>query len=190
MTQRLWVAGLAIVGLSAFVIADVPHEFGDVSQTKLNENFQNLDNRSTTLEANIRELKAVVRNLAVAVPPDAIVAFDSSDCPAGWSPFREGEGRFLIGTGNNDGRNEDGAGLPLTARPLMRTGGAERHALTPSEMPKHSHPYSRAKRVKRGGGDKGSAEYPSENDTTGSSGDGKPHNNVPPFVALKLCRKN
>ena len=124
-----------------------------------------------------------------ALPSGAVLAFNLEECPSGWTPFREAEGRFVVGVGNDNGRNKDPSGNSLTARHLAQTGGFEAHKLTPDEMPSHTHEHSIAKRVKRQNGDHGSAEIPGTTSTTKAAGGGKPHNNVPPFVALRYCQR-
>jgi len=88
-------------------------------------------------------------------------------------------GRMTIGTGT---------GASLTARSEGDTGGAETHTLTIAEMPNHDHTYL----------DAGLPDVPvlapgeapvnalSNPAVTGATGGGNAHNNMPPFVAIKI----
>jgi hypothetical protein len=118
----------------------------------------------------------------VLVPSAAVIAFDSTNCPAGWESFKEGSGRFVLGAGTGSG---------LTERRLRQDGGEESHALTVEEMPPHAHAYIDNQYVissplnrDRGGG--GTADVKKQTESTGG---GKGHNNMPPYIVLQWCRK-
>jgi microcystin-dependent protein len=97
------------------------------------------------------------------------------------------KGRVIVGVGEGKG---------LTSRHLLENGGEEQHKLTIEEMPRHKH-------VWRGVSNKKHDEYGFEGseqnvykepgssiDNIGeAAGEGKPHNNMPPFVALLYCEK-
>ena len=125
----------------------------------------------------------------VLVPASAVVAFHTASCPDGWKEVEFTKGRFIVGVGE---------GSELTPRRLLETGGEERHTLTIEEMPKHAH-----KNILRGYRDDkrddygfGGSEFnvhkdPASNleNTTVPEGMGKPHNTMPPYVALLYCEK-
>lgn len=86
-------------------------------------------------------------------------------------------GRTVIGVGN-------GAGL--TVRALDDKGGEEVHTLTEGEMPSHNHSYTRTEIptlvVVPGEGTVPAIDlFP---DTTGNTGGGGAHENMPPYIAL------
>ena len=93
---------------------------------------------------------------------------------------RYGKGQVLVGVDEED---EDFN--------IGKTGGEKKHALTAAENGPHTHPYvstannnsvkvepSQTYGTRQAGGS-----------TTGSSGDGKPHNNLQPYVAVYMFRR-
>lgn len=123
--------------------------------------------------------------LQVAVPKGAVMPFNLSECPTGWSLFAPLSGRVVVGAGTGDG---------LTARTTGQQGGAETHTLTAAQMPKHSHGYRStdngtlndngsnfAGGAKRFGvvGDKTSSE----------AGSGQAHNIMQPYHVLLYCER-
>jgi len=59
------------------------------------------------------------------VPPGAVMAFALEACPPGWSAFGDAAGRVIVGTGG---------GVALNAKI-----GSDSVALSPAQMPAHSH---------------------------------------------------
>ena len=124
-----------------------------------------------------------------AVPSGAIVAFDLEDCPNGWSSYGRAKGRMIIGAG---------IGKDLTPRKLGATGGREKVKLKIEHLPPHQHlaPF---------GAQPGQAHYGQggvksvvlgkthgnhQVTKTSSVGSGKKLTNVPPFIALRYCKKD
>lgn len=123
-------------------------------------------------------------------PSGAVMAFNLSSCPSGWSALANAEGRFIIGRGT----------LGSDTYSLGGTGGSARHTLTVSEMPSHDHDV----------GIPGWTPSYVEFDYVGGSGslggvkgDGRgpfldiyprggnqPHENRPPYLALLYCQKD
>src|SRR4051812_38368193 len=143
-----------------------------------------------------------------AFPKDTIVAFNSKEnindwhrhCPDGWSPFDEARGRIIIGAGvpsNSEFKDWRRIGssdpIQLTTRKPFESGGEENHIITVSEMPAHNHRvYPHAGFPDPGsqvsgahGGDETTRVRYGE---TNFMGDGKPHNTMPPFIALYYCK--
>lgn len=140
----------------------------------------------------------------------AVIAFDRSEdrgggfvggaCPVGWSLFRDAGGRFIIGAGAHT--NTDSAGNALTDYraysddPIEAIGGYETVILEETQMPSHSHSHNDEYAELRGlpdrldsdGGDVGIV-VTNVNKETGEVGDGLPHDNLPPFIALYFCIK-
>lgn len=145
------------------------------------------------------EIDAINRLLS-----QAVIAFNRSEraggaCPRGWSLFAPAGGRVIIGAGQhpNDGLSE----YPSYADdPNDATGGEERVKLTLDQMPAHSHPvspYGWGHSI-NGSGDTRRLDlddgFPWNNITGNleaeSRGGSKPHNNMPPYIALYFCKKD
>ena len=112
----------------------------------------------------------------------AVVAFSEDKCPRGWRDYSAGAGRFIVGTG----RHAEGV-PPLR---LEASGGSRTHKLTVSEMPRHSHKgawssgYDSPEHTDYSADEFGDKD--AERHTT-PAGEGMPHNNMPPYIALSLC---
>lgn len=116
-------------------------------------------------------------------PPGTIVMWDSNLAPKGWA-LCDGSngtpdltGRFVVGVGAS----------PDITYKLHDTGGENFHSLTAVENGKHSHTYVSQ-------GSEMSHYVPAFNffkiqQVTADSGQGKPHENRPPFMALTYIMK-
>ena len=147
----------------------------------------------TCLQNQISELSATIqqeKNQKRVVPKGAVVAFNSDACPKGWAAFDQARGRVIVGTGRGKG---------LTGRILGDIGGEEVHTLTLAELPSHKHTFT-GNGIRAGGWggtittDVGVGDHvthrtyiPSGN--ISATVGGGPHNNMPPYIALKLCIK-
>jgi microcystin-dependent protein len=109
-----------------------------------------------------------------------------------WFEYEKANGRFLLGVGKGPLKTFVGLGL---------LGGAERHQLSLTEVPKHNHlPFNDANDFLHlatpqqndvgsfGQGD-GFGRNIVRRDRTENAGGSKPHNNMPPYVALYFCKK-
>lgn len=126
----------------------------------------------------------IVRGVpTILTPGGAVVAFELSQCPSGWTDFELAKGRFVVGVGQ---------GNNLTERTLLENGGTESHTLTVSELPPHRHPGNVSYSGASAENFQTNSNYPlaSWESQSGETGGGLPHNNMPPFVALRYCRKN
>ena len=131
----------------------------------------------------------------LTIPRGGVVAFDLPDgCPAGWLNFAEGAGKTVVGSGG-----------PYGYRSM---GGTEMVVLTVGEMPSHSHVVvgttEGGRRVDEWGhtvSGNGSSlrldadDGPPFGEITGTlsalaEGEGQPHENRPPYIALYLCKKD
>lgn len=145
---------------------------------KFNENYEEI-------EKQINDLKESLKNM---IPKGTVAAFALLECPTGWSDFNEGAGRVIIGVGKGDG---------LTERKLLDDGGEEMVKLTIKQLPTHSHPYIDtyyydqnvgAPQCQTPKGD-GAGECRDHTKETRPSGENQPHNNMPPFIVLRYCKK-
>ena len=131
------------------------------------------------------------RGLADSLPVGAVVAFNlPTGCPKdeGWHDFTDGAGRFIAGMGRHT--DIDRYGNPVEALVRGQVGGHRTHELTVSEMPSHSHTYefssgtSSPAKVDNTPSEFGAKDRKPQ---TGTTGDGAPHNNMPPYIALHYC---
>jgi hypothetical protein len=138
------------------------------------------------------------------MPSGAVVAFNRTEgCPKNWQVFLPAIGRTVLGAEllddesiANENKVADGNGL--SRRKLLEVGGTETHKLTIAEMPKHNHSNGAYRNLLR---ITGSGTYSGRYDETRNEpnlfsaaalkemGENRPHNNMPPFVALYYCQK-
>ena len=144
---------------------------------------KNRDAQEILDKLNVREKNAIGGSGTIAF-------FDRPNCPDGWEEFKEGSGRFLIASG--DGYN------------YLSKGGQKEVALSIAQMATHSHKatgrtskgFTEAASTWRGGGSPGpkptyvgNASESKVDITMEPTGEGKPHDNMPPYLTLTLCRK-
>ncbi len=96
-------------------------------------------------------------------------------------------GRFPLGLDNMGGSSANRV-TDTQADVLGGSGGEETHTLTEAEMPAHTHTYTET-----GGFNKttgwGTDGLGTQASTTGSTGGGSAHNNMPPFLAVNYLIK-
>ncbi len=125
--------------------------------------------------------------------------FDNENCPEGWKECGECEGRFLLGAGKYINTTEDGRNEAAEYKVGDKRGVIE-HQLTVKEIPEHKH-----RTVVWGEYENYNTELEAVgNDLqsvsgyqwrtggqlyTGKSGGDQPHNNMPPYIVLKACKK-
>ena len=159
-----------------------------IEAQKFNENFTEIEDQIKDLKKSLEDTQnRLARLQKTMIPKGTVAAFTSNECPTGWSPFEEAAGRVILGAG---------AGKGLTPRYLMQKGGEEKHKLTIAEMPKHKHTWTGVRADKmddRGfGGSERNVHRASGtvNDISQEQGGDQPHENMPPFIALRFCRKD
>lgn len=120
------------------------------------------------------------------------MGFNLTVCPPGWNDFTAAQGKFLVGTGS-DGQGDVYA--------LGANGGEARHQLTQAEMPSHSHPMTfgwggPGGHIDTAGSGPGydgyfgpGGSYPGHH-ATDAMGGTQPHENRPPYVAVRWCVKS
>ncbi len=63
-----------------------------------------LEKQISVIGANLEAERAK----KIKIPKGMVAAFESVSCPNGWKGYKDAEGRFIVGTGQNSGlRNED-----------------------------------------------------------------------------------
>lgn len=123
-------------------------------------------------------------------PTNAIVPFAQKECPSGWQRYENGSGRFVVGVGRHT--EHDPYGNEVDDLELGETGGNRTHQLSPKEMPKHRHEYifssgyDSPKHTDSSPEEFGDKDKPHQK--TSQAGGNSPHNNMPPYIALLLCK--
>ena len=148
------------------------------------------DESITLFDMDFGKTKPGLEGSTAALPSSAVVAFDlPNGCPDGWTEFADAAGRTIIGQGSG---MDDGNGKPLTGRKYRGHGGEEKVKLTVAEMPTHGHSgvtavgsYNAAHLATQD-----SQNLPQARGSIGASGSSKPHNNMPPYIALYFCKKD
>jgi len=188
-----WIGGALLLGLAMTEpgsAADCPDPQSLLKDARaLVGCISSLNADVTLMRKLLEEARSEVKELRYFsnIPRDAVIAFDTPrGCPPGWSRFEQADGRFVLGV-NDEKPRDDG---PRARSILYRTtGGEEMVTLTPEQMPVHKHrgpaAYVGAARTGRGDGAYGNAS----GDTTNAGGS-RPHNNMPPYVALYFCKKD
>lgn len=130
-------------------------------------------------------IKPKLVSLTGGVPSNVVVAFDApGNCPEGWVEFEDAAGRAIIGSGK---------GKDLTERDYRAKGGEEQHQLTIEEIPAHTHQVIQMVADNNIDGVDSytthSSEHHNEPRKSEPAGGNQSHNNMPPFIALKYCKK-
>ena len=196
------------------LIGGVPAKDLNPELTRLGEG---IERAATKEELRARTASPKAEQL---LPRAAVVAFDRDDleqdrCPAGWRPFKNARARVIVGAGDPGGSpgklGFDENAQRLTHYVLGQHGGSEVQTLKIGEMPNHLHMNERRFAFLRASGEnvvdlgslpvrkvvRGTAKYTdmlqSESAKfydTKTAGEGNPHNNMPPFIALYFCKKD
>ena len=130
-----------------------------------------------------------------SLPSSAVIAFDRIEgCPDGWTEHERARGRFIVGVGRHTEHNQ--YGNEVLAKEVGDTGGEDQVRLEIKHMPKHSH--RNPSRADEGSKEQVHAlkathrgEYGGKHARpTEVSGGGEPHENMPPYIAFRLCKKD
>lgn len=190
----LIVAAVILAALGYTSIFQLPNEAAKAAVEKIGpEVIENARKNTEKLQAYHDEAKGILGRLkdssAITIQPEMLAFFNRDNCPEGWEEFEKGSKRFLLAAGSD--------------YPFGSTGGKEKVALSVDEMPQHKHDAT-TKVTGKGfrpmantwsSGGKGGRSYTGEESSIelevaiNSNGNSKPHENMPPFLALTLCRK-
>ena len=121
------------------------------------------------------------------------IVLTEKDCAVlgpGWQRYENMGGRFPIGAGTTT----DGRGQERTFE-LGQAYGRYQHDLSVAEMPEHEHSYQdqylnneESENANRGDDDDEERRYNKDNRLTGRTGQGQPHNNMPPYRVVNFCQ--
>lgn len=166
---------------------------------------------SVDLEAALARMEALEEKAHTIpkiprIPTDVVVAFADDSCPPGWSRYTKAHGRMIIGATENAefiseySKGSDGKQLPF--KKFGEHGGQPTVTLTEAQMPEHKHSISvetwrdslalgapgtpvLVEKLNLAGRHAGSATL-----SVNAAGHGKPHENMPPYIALYFCKKD
>lgn len=153
--------------------------------------------------ASLPQIISCLQQLQVsAIPAGAVVAFDRADgCPGGWVDVGESApdqfaGRVLVVAGPATKRTPERAST--SERPRDSQGGEENVVLTEEHLPQHDHSTGIFNQL-LGKTGRDTYDYTVEGPPSGPSlgeafpmapvGGDQAHNNMPPFIALTMCKK-
>ena len=189
------IIGLLIFGETTFARDIITHFSNDVVP-HLNEMIRRiwfmidsldattnaLDTRVDTLEANPNVISTgmiIMWSGSVATIPTGWVLCDGNNSTP---DLRD---KFIVGAKQDDG----GIAKSNVKGSLLQTGGAHEHTLAESEMPSHTHSYTRNSNGPGAGEVTGLLSFNPTSPTTGATGGDGAHENCPPFYALAYIMK-
>jgi hypothetical protein len=115
-----------------------------------------------------------------STPAGAVMSFDLATCPDGWSEYANAKDRVIVGSGSSYARGS--------------TGGESTHTLTVAEMPSHNHAITPSATTWTNGAGSENFDYVGGGklrvSATQNTGEGNPHNNMQPYIALLYCIKD
>ena len=156
-------------------------------QSKKREAIIELDETLAEAINRLEKIGSKIKDDVVSyeIPTGTIAAFKLKQCPDGWVPFSEGEGRFIVGMGKGKG---------LIEKKFGDTGGAERVALTIEQLPSHLHRLPTEGHGSNTGNvyavrAVGKANYDHHVRETSSTGENQSHENMPPYIVMRMCIK-
>lgn len=117
------------------------------------------------------------------LPSGAVMAFNLTSCPSGWSDMAGASGRVIVGLNTAD------ASFDV----LNEVGGEKTHKLTVAEMPSHSHKLGAigsSPTYARQWGDTSLTTLNSLSKITSYVGGNGVHNNLQPYIVLLYCQKD
>lgn len=127
------------------------------------------------------------------IPTGAVLPFNLSSCPDGWSDFSAAVGRTVVGSGTYSSNSDDDGSNSEQIYSEGETGGRIDHVLTTGQMPSHTHSTSTfvsSPTQNFGGGGEQYYTGGGSSSGTGSAGSNQAHENRMPYIALKYCVKD
>ena len=124
------------------------------------------------------------------------IAYFEGNCPDGWEEYLYAKGRFICAAGTYSGTAEDGRVESKTYN-SGDTGGEIKHKLIVAESASHNHINGVYKYILQSDCHYtviatdigcGTPNLDSESEILSSGGD-QPHNNMPPYIVLRACKK-
>lgn len=159
------------------------------------QEITNLASKISYLNDDVSKVKKALSSIGNI--PSGLIGYFEKECPIGWEEYIYSKGRFILSAGNFEQRSIDGR-LEKFTYTSGQIGGEVFHKLTKSEMPKHNHSDGEFSHLLRSncdltnsiGHDRSCGEPDIYNSRVMiDQGNDEPHNNMPPYIVLKACRK-
>ena len=95
LSGAIFVASVGLIGAGALAASSSLYNLKAENPT--NQNRLTASNWDT-LVSEVENLKDQLANQAPDVPSGAVMAFESENCPDGWTRYEKADGRFIMGT--------------------------------------------------------------------------------------------
>ena len=95
LSGAIFVASVGLIGAGALAASSSLYNLKAENPTNQNKlTASNWD----ALVSEVENLKNQLANQAPDVPSGAVMAFESENCPDGWTRYEKADGRFIMGT--------------------------------------------------------------------------------------------
>lgn len=118
LSGAIFVASVGLIGAGALAASSSLYNLKAENPT--NQNRLTASNWDA-LVSEVENLKDQLSNQSSDIPAGAVMAFNLSSCPDGWSPFTEANDRFIMGSQGD----------------LRKKGGTNNIKLTIDQLPSH-----------------------------------------------------
>lgn len=114
---------IAVGGVGAFALSsqylksDGTPNFQELKSTA-NKNRLNAEMRDQLMDGLSKMQEKIPTTNGETIPAGAVMAFNLSSCPDGWSPFTEANGRFIMGSQGSLGEKGGNRNISLTVNQL------------------------------------------------------------------------
>jgi len=145
-----------------------------------------------SLETLLENVARIMRAVEILEVVETSILLTDQECESlrGWTNYTPIGGRFPLAAGTGRDVNNEQRTFGFEPEP-SRHGGTYRHTLIVQEMPAHTHDYidTHSREIRADYGDDEPGALHDSRRTTQSTGEGSPHNNMPPYLVLNFCHK-
>ena len=114
LSGAVFVASVGLIGAGALAASSSLYNLK--AENPSNQNRLTAENWDALI-SEVENLKSQIGNNS-SIPAGAIMAFDSSSCPVGWSRFTDADGRFIMGNISNSKEKGGNNNIKLTIEQL------------------------------------------------------------------------
>lgn len=193
------------------ILSAIPTFAQDLSQ-ETKDQLKLIADTLPKISARLEALEQENQILKNAIPPGAIIAFYErcNSLPGKWSDYTDAYGRVIVGAVPTGGSKPEGMSHDVHDIRDYYSGvklGEERVKIEIPNMPNHSHDHTDPDHTHtiphvnnsnsgntfgfagaRGSVEKVSTSSSDSNITVKGTGNGEPHNNMQPYIALYYCK--